>query len=117
MDMEKYFKTSGIKGSVQQVIAAGTATALTAFCAQEPEFAQAVEQSGRSFQDCLDSVAKGVSRSLSDFDAYSKAAAFYFPGAKIEFRMLIHLAGDADRPEPVPEKSTLQLDFESLLDF
>lgn len=117
MDLKNYFSPAGIKGAVQKTIAKETGAALTAFCAQEPEFAQAVEQSGRSFQDCLDSVAKGVSRSLSDFDAYSKAAAFYFPGAKIEFRMLIHLAGDADRPEPVPEKSTLQLDFESLLDF
>lgn len=118
MDFENYFKTAGIKGKVQMAIASDTAKALQSFCGQEPEFAQAIEQSGRSFQECLDSIAKGVTTAISDFDVYSKAAAFYFPGAKVHFRMELDLIGDADKPEtPAPVKSTLSMTFDSLLDF
>lgn len=118
MDEQKYFSTKGISGRIQQVIAKDTAKALTAFCRQEPEFAQAVEQSGKTFQDCLDHVAKGVGGSLSDFEAFSRAAAFYFPGAKIEFRMVLDLIGNADKHlTPTPETHTLSMSFDSLLDF
>ena len=118
MDFQKYFSSSGINGKVQKAIALETAQALRSFCEQEPEFAQAIEQSGRSFQDCLDSIAKGVGSSISDLDVYSKAAAFYFPGAKVHFRMELDLVGDADKPEaPSPDKSTLSMTFDSLLDF
>lgn len=106
MDFEKYFSSSGIKGNIQQAIAAETADALKDFCNQEAEFAQAVQQSGKSFQNCLDYVAKGAGSSLSDFKAYSKAVEFYFPGAKIQFQMKIDLIGDADKP--VPEQNTPQ---------
>lgn len=106
MDFEKYFSSSGIKGRVQQAIADETADALKDFCNQESEFAQAVQQSGKNFQQCLDYVAKGAGSSLSDFKAYSKAVEFYFPGAKIQFQMKIDLIGDADKP--VPEQNTPQ---------
>ncbi len=118
MDLKEYFSTTGIKGKVQKAIALETGQALRSFCEQEPEFAQAIEQSGRTFQQCLDKVAAGVSGSLSDFEAYSRAVEFYFPGAKVEFRMVINLTGDADNsPELVPEKHTLSMSFDSLLDF
>lgn len=118
MDLKEYFKQSNINGKVQKAIASAVAKTLTGFCEQEPEFAQAIEQSGRSFQDCLDSIAKGVGSSISDLDVYSKAAAFYFPGAKVHFRMELDLVGDADKPEaPSPDKSTLSMTFDSLLDF
>lgn len=126
MDFQKYFGTAGIKGKVQMAIASDTAKALRSFCEQEPEFAQAIEQSGKTFQQCLDSVAKGVHASLSDFEAYSKAVDFYFPGAKIEFRMLIDLIGQGapagELPPNVPDgqrsaEASLTLSFDSLLDF
>jgi hypothetical protein len=118
MDFQNYFSTSGINGKVQKAIARETAQALRSFCEQEPEFAQAIEQSGRGFQECLDSIAKGVTTAISDFDVYSKAAAFYFPGAKVHFRMELDLTGDADKPEtPAPAKPTLSMNFDSLLDF
>lgn len=118
MDFEKYFNTSGLNGKIQRAIAPETAKALEDFCRQEPEFAQAIEQSGKTFQQCLDHVAKGAGSSLSDFQAYSKAVEFYFPGAKISFRMVIDLVGDADKsPEPAPEKPAMSVSFDSLLDF
>ena len=115
MDFEKYFDTKKISGKVQKAIAADTAKTLRSFCEQEPEFAQAVEQSGDQFQQCLDHVAKGVGVSISDFTAYSRAVEFYFPGAKVIFQMRIDLVGDADKPEE-PAKP-LTVSFDSLLDF
>lgn len=117
MDFQKYFSSSGINGKVQKAIAMETAQALRSFCDQEPEFAQAIEQSGKTFQDCLDHVAKGVRTSMSDFEAYSKAVEFYFPGAKVIFQMRIDLIGDAGKsPEAEPAKN-LTVSFDSLLDF
>ncbi len=122
MDFEKYFSSSGIKGNIQQAIAAETADTLKNFCRQEAEFAQAVQQSGKSFQNCLDYVAKGAGSSLSDFKAYSKAVEFYFPGAKIQFQMKIDLIGDAVKhvPEqntPQQKKITVSFNSSSFMDF
>lgn len=117
MDFQKYFSTSGINGKVQKAIARETAQALQSFCAQEPEFAQAIEQSGKTFQQCLDKVAAGVSASLSDFEAYSKAVEFYFPGAKVIFQMRIDLIGDVDKSPEAESSKNLTVSFDSLLDF
>ena len=64
--------------------------ALLEFSQQSEEFAQAVVQGG-SFQECMAAVAKGVGSSISDLEAYRRAAAFYFDGAKVEFQMKIQL--------------------------
>ena len=121
MDFEKYFSKSGIKGRVQQAIAAETAETLKNFCNQEAEFAQAVHQSGKSFQQCLDFVAEGVTSSISDFKAYSKAVEFYFPGAKIQFQMKIDLIGDAgNTPEQdasKPKKITVSFNSSDFMGF
>ena len=117
MDFQKYFGTAGIKGKVQMAIASDTAKALRSFCGQEPEFAQAIEQSGKTFQQCLDKVAAGAHTSLSDFEAYSKAVEFYFPGAKVIFQMRIDLIGDADKSSEAETAKNLTVSFDSLLDF
>ncbi|MBQ8297670.1 MAG: hypothetical protein IJX77_07810 [Ruminococcus sp.] len=95
MDKEKYFKTKGVKGRYQQAIAAETAKALTLFCDQEPEFEQAIEEKGTSFQDCLDKITEGIKGSCSDLEVYKRAANFYFPGATVRFHMTINLVGEA----------------------
>jgi len=117
MDLDKYFTADGLKGRIQQAIAKETADTLKKFCRQESEFAQAVQQSGKSFQDCLDYVAKGAGSSLSDFKAYSKAVEFYFPGAKIQFQMKIDLTGDAAGTVPERKAKTLTASFDALADW
>lgn len=62
------------------------------FCGQSAEFAQAVEQSSKTFGQCCEAVVKNAGSSLSDIEAFRRAADFYFPGAKIEFRMVIHMS-------------------------
>lgn len=92
--------------------------ALTTFAEQDEEFAQAIVQGG-SFTDCMKAVAKGVGASISDLEAYQKAVEFYFPGAKVSFKMQIDLIGDAagtaeEQKEPMQKKGII-LDLEDFL--
>ncbi|MBP5362269.1 MAG: hypothetical protein J6Y71_04505 [Ruminococcus sp.] len=118
MDTKNYFYNSRITGQKQSVMAPSVAAALVSFCEQEPEFEQAVEQSGKTFQDCMDDVAKGIGRSISDLDAYKKAVKFYFSTADIHFHMTIDLCGDIGSP-PITmtkaDKGALNVSLDDLL--
>lgn len=111
MDAKKYFAVKGIKGQIQKIIAPRTSEALALFCSQSKEFTQAVEQSDKTFQECLDSVASGINKhsAVSDFDVFKAAAEFYFKGAVIHFDMRIDLG-----EEP---QSDISVSLDSLLDF
>ena len=85
------------------------------FCRQDDEFSQAVIQSSGTFSDCMKAVAKGVSGSISDLDAYKKAVRFYFPGADIKCTMTIDLIGTAAEPESKEHgKSVLEMSLDDL---
>lgn len=118
-------QVKAIKGSREKAMAAPVAEALRSFCKQDAEFAQAVEQGG-SLAECMAAVAKGVGSYISDLDAYKKAVAFFFPGAKIKMQMTIDLIGDAVLPTPEeqaaptlqvykPERNELVLNLEDFL--
>lgn len=83
-----------VSGSKEKAMADAVLAAIKDFCRQEPEFAQAVVQSG-TFADCMKKVASGVGNSISDLKAYKKAAQFYFPGAEIHMALTIDLVGAA----------------------
>lgn len=123
MAREEYFDTTVVIGAKQHAVACDTAKALKLFCEQEPEFEQAVEQSGKSFQECLDSVCKNTGSSISDLEVYTKAVKFYFSTAVVHFRMTIDLSGDNGHTEPPitmtksKPKSSLGLSLDELLDF
>ena len=95
-----------VKGQKEGVMKSAVRDALLEFCRQNEEFAQAVAQGG-SFPDCMAAVAKGVGSSLSDLEAYRRAAAFYFDGAKVHFAMAIQL----EPAEPEPERTGILLDL------
>lgn len=126
MEREKYFATGSIKGQKEKAIASATAAALISFCEQEPEFEQAIEQSDKTFQDCLNAVADGVGSSISDIEVYRCAVKFYFSTATVNFIMQIDLSGDngATKPpitmtknESKNESKTLTVSLDDLLDF
>lgn len=119
MDKMKYFDVKHIKGKYQQAIAPDTAKALMSFCEQEAEFEQAIEQSGKTFQECLDSVTKGIEKSCSDFEVYSKAVRFYFSTAVVHFNMSIDLIGNNKQADPpiTITRNNLNISLDSLLDF
>lgn len=114
----EYFSTKGITGQIQKVIAQETAKALQEFARQEPEFEQAIEQSGKTFQACLDAVADSCDErgGVSDLEVYRKAVQFYFSTADIRFRMEIDLCADTGAA-PKPQKETLSVSLDELLDF
>lgn len=90
------------------------------FCEQNAEFKQAIEQSDKSFSDCLTATVKGAGASLEDLDVYKRAVAFYFPGADIKCTMTLDLGdGGFSNNETSTEADSgkLQLDLDSLLDF
>ena len=88
-----------LKGDKYQAIMKGPVRdALIEFCRQNEEFAQAVVQGG-TFADCMKAVSKGITSSLSDIEAYRRAAAFYFDGAAVEFQMVIRLEPAAPRDD------------------
>lgn len=96
-----------VSGPKEKAMAADVLSAIKEFCTQEPEFAQAVVQSG-TFADCMKKVAAGVGNSISDLEAYKKAVQFYFPGAEVHMALTINLIGAAaEKDEPVRETEQL----------
>lgn len=90
------------------------------FCEQNTEFKQAIEQSSKSFADCLKATVEGAGASLEDLEVYKRAVAFYFPGADIKCTMTLDL-GDGgfsnSKTSTEADSGKLQLDLDSLLDF
>lgn len=118
--MDKSYFDVHPKGRHAQAIAKPTADALMEFCRQEPEFEQAIEQSGKSFDDCLQAITKNIGSAISDLEIYTRAVKFYFPVAAVRFHMTIDLCGDngaADPPITQHKSEPMQLSLDSLLDF
>ena len=95
-----------VKGQKENVMKSSVRDALLEFCRQNEEFAQAVAQGG-CFPDCMAAVAKGVGSSISDLEAYRRAASFYFDGAKVQLTMSIQLTP----AEPEESRSGILLDL------
>ena len=118
MTINEYFAEK-IKGQKEELIADAVADALKSFCDQEPEFEQAILQSGKSFQDCLSGIVKNCGTCLSDIEAYRRAVKFYFSTATVSFRMTIDLSGDNGAAPDITmtESKTLNVSLDDLLDF
>lgn len=84
-----------IKDRKAAIMAESVREAIRSFCGQNREFAEAVEQGG-SFDECMTAICKGVGGSISDIEAYRRAAAFFFKGAEVRFEMRIELPGDEE---------------------
>ena len=84
--------------------------ALVSFCTQSDEFAQAVAESDKALNDCLKAVVDGVKSSLSDIEAYRRAAAFYFPGCEVDMKLTVRMScyeeKPADESEAKPAEKT-----------
>lgn len=80
----------------------------------------AIEQSDKSFADCLRASVAGVKEHISDLDCYKRAVAFYFPGADIKCTMTLDLGDNGfsnSKTSTEADSGKLQLDLDSLLDF
>ena len=79
------------------------ARALEVFAAQDAEFADAILDG--SLVECARAIEKGCSGkgAVSDLEVYRMAAQHFFPGAEVEFNMVVHVnpyggAVVADKP-------------------
>ena len=102
-----------------EVVAEPVAKALHGFCRQSEEFARAIVEMDRTFEECLLTITKGIRDALSDIDTYQRAVEFYFPGAKVEFKMTIRMSEyETEKPEPVHKpKKKIDLSLGSLIDW
>ena len=102
-----------------KVVAEPVAQALHGFCRQSEEFARAIVETDRTFQECLETIMKEVRDALSDIETYQRAVEYYFPGAKVEFKMTIRMSEwETEEPEPEkPAKKNIDLSLDSLLDW
>mgnify|MGYP000032843965 FL=1 len=97
---------SQVKGQKEQAMRSAVRDVLLEFCLQDEEFAQAVAQGG-TFAACMTAVAKGVGGSISDLEAYRRAAAFYFDGAEVQSVVTIRLTPAG----PEPDRDGILLDL------
>ncbi len=84
--------------------------ALKEFCRQSEVFSEAVVK-GRSFEECMKEVGKGVSGgSISDLAAFKRAVKYYMENATVRFQMEIRIGGAAEKEDkPVkPSKPTAE---------
>lgn len=124
MDIEEKL-TAELKGAKLGRYETGVKSAvlrtLCKFCEQNAEFKQAIEQSDKSFADCLKATVRGVSGlSLEDLEVYKRAVAFYFPTADIKCTMTLDLGDNGfsnSKTSTEAGSGKLQLDLDSLLDF
>lgn len=95
---EKLEKESDTKalGQIAKVVMNDVKKALLVFAKQEPEFAQAICESSKTFTQCLQEITKNIGNSISDIDLYRRAVSFYFDGASVEFEMKINLCSSVE---------------------
>lgn len=101
-------------GRYEKAVNSAVADALREFCGQSEEFARAIVESDKTYDDCLTAICKGLGSSISDFDLYTKAVQFWFPGAVIEYKMTIRMSEYELEEEP---KTDISLSLDSLLDW
>ena len=77
---------------MEKAVSSHVAKTLKQFCSNEV-FARAITLSAKTLSECCASIMKGVGGSISDIEVYRKAAQFYFPKAKIDFKMEIQVDG------------------------
>ena len=108
LDKEQY------KGAYKYVAGAVT-DALKGFCEQDEEFAQAIVQSDKSLNECIDKVLKGHGNCISDLEVYRRAVEFYFPGATVSMTLKIHVNPYDVKEEESKPSSVIELDLDDLI--
>lgn len=105
-----------------QAVSDSVIKALTLFCEQNTEFAQAIEQSDKTLADCINHTVAECGGSISDLEVYKRAVSFYFHGADVRFNMIIDVGdgGFSNAPQAQiesPAATGISMSLDSLLDF
>ena len=90
--------------------------ALVEFCRQSEIFAEAVVH-GRSFEECMKEVAKGVSSgSISDLEAYKRAVRYYMKDADVRFCMEITVGTAEKKDGEQPAEQSVERKAAEIID-
>ncbi len=102
--IKREFKDS--KGLSNKGLSVGPSVvdALVTFCRQNEEFAQAVVQSGKNVNKCIEHTVHNCGSSISDIEVYRRAVEFYFSGATVRFEMVLDIGdgGFSNKKETPP---------------
>ena len=111
------YTTLKLTDKCAKAISQPVALALQSFCEQSDEFTRAVLDGG-SLEECIGYAVKqiGSKPAVSDLDVFQSAVEFYFPGAVIECKMVLHMSRYEAEEEPEQPKS-IDLSLDSLLDW
>lgn len=84
-------------------------SALAGFCKQDESFAQAVINGG-TFAECIKYCTEGIggNTGISDIDIYRRAVQFYFPGARVDFKIQIMTDGAETIIHEEPEREEVK---------
>ena len=84
-------------------------SALAGFCKQNESFAQAVINGG-TFAECIKYCTEGIggNTGISDIDIYRRAVQFYFPGARVDFKIQIMTDGAQTVIHEEPEREEVK---------
>ena len=107
-------------GRYENAVNNAVSQTLRAFCEQSEEFARAIVESDNTYDECLKAICKGLGQSISDFDLYTKAVQFWFPGAIVEYKMFIRMSkyeAEEETAKPEQPKEDISLSLDSLLDW
>ena len=92
--------------------------ALLQFCRQSEEFSEAVCATGKCMEECLVEITKDIGSSISDFELYRRAVAFWMEGADVfaELRIVLPEEKTPDvRENGRRERKTKILSLEDLM--
>lgn len=83
--------------------------ALAGFCKQDESFAQAIIDGG-TFAECIKYCTEGIggNTGISDIDIYRRAVQFYFPGARVDFKIQIMTDGAETIIHEEPEREKVK---------
>jgi len=84
-------------------------SALAGFCKQNESFAQAIIDGG-TFAECIKYCTEGIggNTGISDIDIYRRAVQFYFPGARVDFKIQIMTNGVQTIIHEEPEREDVK---------
>lgn len=107
-------KVSGKAAAVKDAVK----DALLQFCRQSEEFAEEVCATGKCMEECLVEITKDIGSSISDFELYRRAVAFWMEGADVfaELRIVLPEEKTPDvRENGRRERKTKILSLEDLM--
>ena len=90
----KEAKASGKAAAVKDAVR----DALVQFCRQSEEFSETVVLTGKCMDECLNEITKNIGSSISDFELYRRAVAFWMEGADVFAELRIVLP-EAEKPD------------------